>query len=575
MKKLFILFIIFLIVDCSGPKFDDETAAIVGKEKITREELMISYELFPYISAARKGEAGLRSQLDLLIEKKLFACEGRERNLAKDPQVLKAVNWFRNNELKKALYRNEIEANIRITEADLENAYHKENMQLHVRHLFAKTEEQIHFIQDALKNGMDWGEIAKLTFTDSTLAGNGGDLGWISYGDMESAFEDSAYTMPVGEISEPVRTRYGYHLIQVMNVRKNMLTSQDDFQAKKSKLEAHLFRQQLRERTAEFIGKFMDAKEVQMVNRVFDLLVSKIREGVIDKQEPFLPTMKDEELSHLSLGLESYRNDILITFRGGQWTIGDFMDKLRNIPVTHRPSLESPGRFRRDIGIMIRNEFLAAEAERLGLADDPIVKKEVKHWEDEFIFSQLWQSITDTVRLSADELMAFYETHASRYWLPDRVHVQEILVLTRREAEKLLDQLKNGQNFEELAQKHSLRTAAALEGGDLGWLSAGQMGNITTTAFRMRVGEISGPVKVEGGYSVIRVKGREKQRQKTFDEAKEQVLTDIRPSQNNDIYDHWVKRIRSRVRVQINDSLITRLAKELRTEGHILMPGIR
>ncbi|KPL08321.1 hypothetical protein AMJ86_01025 [bacterium SM23_57] len=574
----FIYFFILLFISCSEPKLNEQTVAVVGKEKITAQELLLSYELLPHWTPSKRGAAALRAHLELLIQKKLFANEGRRRGYNTDPVVKKIVEWFENEELRKAVYRTEIEESIEISEEDLLQAYHKNNIQLHVRHLFAKTEKQVKAMQQALNDGIPWEEIAKVTFRDSMLANNGGDLGWLGFGDLEGTFEDSAFAQRIGQISQPVRTRYGYHLIQVLNVRKNILTSQADFEAKKPKLEKMLFRRQEKRRSSEFVKKFMAKKNVKMINKTFDLLVSKIRDDVIDSRSPdvkFLPAIKDGELNQLSLGLEAYRDEVLITYNDGEWTMGDFLEKLRSLPITRRPRLDSPVKFRRDLGMMIRDDFLAEEARGRGLAQDPQVQKEAKHWEDEYTFSYFWQSIEDTISVTDEQVRAFFEKHRARYWLPDRVHIQEILVQTRSEAFRIIRRLKGSADFSNLAKTHSLRTSAAQKGGDLGWIALEQMGNISTVAFQLEKGTLSEPIQVEGGYSVIKVLGKKKQRQKTFDEAKSAVLTAVRRQLSREVYNQWVERLKSKTKIQINDSLLVRLGEQIETGDRILMPGTR
>jgi len=175
-----------------------------------------------------------------------------------------------------------------------------------------------------------------------------------------------------------------------------------------------------------------------MINKTFNFLVSKIRDRVIGVQSDeniSLRMMEDNELNNLTVGLEGFQNEALITYKDGVWTIGDFMEKLQNLPVHRRPRMESPAKFRHDLGVMIRDDFLTQEAKKRGLEEDPTVQKEVRYWEDEHIFSQFWRDIQDTMTISDESARAFFEKHRSRYWIPERVRIQEILVRTQSEAE--------------------------------------------------------------------------------------------------------------------------------------------
>lgn len=578
-KKAAILFLTgLLFFNCGGPELDDKTVALVGREKITAEELLLNYEMLPNLTVSKRGEVALRAHLELLVQKKLFVKEGRRLNFHQNPEVKRVVNWFRDEELRKALYRSEIGTAVKATEEELLDAFHKENLQLHVRHLFAKTEQQIQIIKEALTRGISWEEIAQVIFQDSLLAKNGGDLGWVSFGGLESSLEDSAYALSVGKISEPIRTRFGFHLLQVIDVRKNIFMNQNDFENQRTPLTREIERRKAKKLSNKFIESYMNDQKVELFNPTFDLLVAKIRTHVIDSrltEQNFLPPMKDRELKNLETGLESYQSEILITYKNGKWTVGDFLEKLRNLPIARRPAMISPARFRKDLGIMIRDDFLATEARRRGLEKDPEVVREVRNWENEYTFSAFWQSILDTMTISDEQLQAYHQKHQARYWIPEQVHVQEILVKTMPEAINLHKQLKKGAKFIELAKKYTLRTANQDSIGDLGWISSGQMGRISEAAFQLKPGHFSSPIQVAGGFSIVKLLGKRPQRNKTFQEAREEILTDLRQEMSGEIYQKWVEQLKIGVKIQINDSLLYRLGKQIESDERVVMPGIR
>ncbi len=70
-------------------------------------------------------------------------------------------------------------------------------------------------LRQRILDGEDFAELAKLYSDDPGSAPNGGDLGWAGRGRYVPEFEDVAFSLPVGEVSEPVKTQFGYHLIQV------------------------------------------------------------------------------------------------------------------------------------------------------------------------------------------------------------------------------------------------------------------------------------------------------------------------------------------------------------------------
>ena len=106
--------------------------------------------------------------------------------------------------------------------------------QTHVRHILIKVNEivseaegkaRIDRIRDRLETGAKFEDQAKLNSEDATSA-KGGDLGWISPGDTVPDFETAMAKLKIGEVSQPVRTQFGWHLIQVSERRTQDITAE-------------------------------------------------------------------------------------------------------------------------------------------------------------------------------------------------------------------------------------------------------------------------------------------------------------------------------------------------------------
>ncbi|WP_227430718.1 peptidylprolyl isomerase [Psychrobacter sp. I-STPA6b] len=107
--------------------------------------------------------------------------------------------------------------------------------QWHVRHILIKTDERqndalaqqkINDIYNQLNQGSDFASLASTYSDDTGSAGRGGDLDWISAGDTVPAFEEVMQKTPVGEISAPFKSQFGWHILQVTDSRKKDVSEQ-------------------------------------------------------------------------------------------------------------------------------------------------------------------------------------------------------------------------------------------------------------------------------------------------------------------------------------------------------------
>ena len=87
-------------------------------------------------------------------------------------------------------------------------------MRVRASHILVSTLEEANSVLKELKEGAEFGILAQ-KYSQCPSKDQGGDLGFFSKGQMVKEFEDSAFSMDVGQVSEPVKTQFGYHIIKV------------------------------------------------------------------------------------------------------------------------------------------------------------------------------------------------------------------------------------------------------------------------------------------------------------------------------------------------------------------------
>ena len=165
--------------------------------------------------------------LERYVDFRLKILEAEKAGYPEKAAVLSELHQYRASFARPYLVDREILAPI------LSDLYLKKKEVVHASHIMVRLPmgdptpqdtlaawQRISALRDSLETGMDFGEVAFRYSEDPSAKNNGGpgfrgDLGWFTAGRMVEAFEDKAYFTPIGEVSEPFRTLYGYHLLQV------------------------------------------------------------------------------------------------------------------------------------------------------------------------------------------------------------------------------------------------------------------------------------------------------------------------------------------------------------------------
>lgn len=144
--------------------------------------------------------------------------------------------------------------------------------QTHVRHILMRTDEflsdseaqhRLDQLRERILNGEDFANLARVHSDDTVSAAKGGELGWVNPGEMVPAFEDVMGKLQPGEISEPVQSPYGFHIIEVLDRRQKNMGEE----ATRARARAQLVAQKSDERYEQWLRRLRDESFVEILEQ--------------------------------------------------------------------------------------------------------------------------------------------------------------------------------------------------------------------------------------------------------------------------------------------------------------------
>ena len=164
--------------------------------------------------------------------------------------------------------------------------------------------------------------------------------------------------------------------------------------------------------------------------------------------------------------------------------------------------------------------------------------------------------VSSNITVTEDDAFAYYEDNFEKYISGERVHVAQIVVQNRKEAEDALKRLKKGENFGKVAQEVSTGPEG-VRGGDLGFFGRGVMPeSFDDVMFSLPSGKISKVVKTPYGYHIFKVLKKDKGKKINFFEVKKQIISELRREKEEREYLEWLGRLRSETVIKVNRDLL-------------------
>jgi uncharacterized caspase-like protein len=243
----------------SLPAANDPVLVRVNGADIRQSDLDAAISEHAPKLAALPAEDRRKIALQFLIETQLMAEQAEKSNLAAGQSFEGWSRYKRRRELREVFYQKRVRE--AVTEDMIKSAYDAKISELtpetevRARHILVATEAEAKKIAARLRQGVDFATLANEKSIDR--GAEGGDVGFFPRGQMIKAFEDAAFALEVGQISKPVKTQFGWHIIKVEEKRNKSVPSLED-------VRASIAEQLVQQKAREVLENLQNRATVQM-----------------------------------------------------------------------------------------------------------------------------------------------------------------------------------------------------------------------------------------------------------------------------------------------------------------------
>jgi peptidyl-prolyl cis-trans isomerase C len=167
-----------------------------------------------------------------VIAREIFMQEAQKRGLDATEEYKSQIELARQTILIRELFA-EFQKTSAVTDADVQAEYDKfvaanGGKEYRARHILVETKEQAEAVLAALKKGGKFEDLAKKQSKDPGSGANGGDLDWAAPGNYVKEFSDAMVALNKGQVSGPVQSQFGFHIIRLDDVREAQLPTLED-----------------------------------------------------------------------------------------------------------------------------------------------------------------------------------------------------------------------------------------------------------------------------------------------------------------------------------------------------------
>ncbi|MFT3732516.1 MAG: peptidylprolyl isomerase [Hyphomicrobium sp.] len=226
MKRIAFAILTFALAGAALPlaaSAEDKVIATIDGKPITEGDLAVAESEIGSDMGTMPGPQKRVSLLEFLIDNQLFAEAAESEKLDQGADFQTRLAYLKRRALRELYFDKVIKSSVTEDEArkiyDEQVKLLKPEEEVSARHILVDTEEQAKALKEKIDKGADFAQLAKENSKDPGSKDDGGNLGYFGHGQMVPQFEDVVFKLQKGQVSDPVKTQFGWHLVKLEDRR--------------------------------------------------------------------------------------------------------------------------------------------------------------------------------------------------------------------------------------------------------------------------------------------------------------------------------------------------------------------
>jgi peptidyl-prolyl cis-trans isomerase SurA len=387
--------------------------------------------------------------------------------------------------------------------------------------------EKIDSIMQKIKNGESFSNLAQMYSEDPGSKIKGGDLDYFERRRMVKEFDEAAFALDSGQVSDVVRTNFGYHIIKVTDKKKYPPLEEEKENLK------NIFKERYYQKKYDtFVDSLSKKYKYTLNKQTFNKILELSDSVKFNNEHPKLNEFKDDPVFSYA-GKNVAAGEVFTrAIESGNEFVNKFItedllkravDKVKGTVVMEEEALNVQGKDPQFTSLM--NDY------KNGI----------------YIFKLQEDEVWNKINIDSAKLYKYYLDTKDKYLWPDRVSFSEIYSKNDSLIHHYYDLLLKGADFDSLAEQVTERSELKKKKGDHG-LQVVKNNKLSEEAYKLNeAGELSAPINIPGqGWSIIRLNYKDPSRLKTFEEARAEVSNIYQDFEVKRLEQAYVERLKKR-----------------------------